>query len=266
MQSSVRRLRILFGALLSLFTLGTAACLTPAVTAGYDLRLHYFETGNLPFILSVVFALLGALAAIAFAVTVRTKKLPLSPVYNPATIFCAALIGFLLFFFFIFSIPSASGWMSRISLAVMALSAFYFLIPTQKTAAGIPIRALLSLAPILFAFFSVLEIYFNADMGMNAPLKSYYLMMYLSMALFFTAEARTALLRTKIALYCLFAGLCAVLAGGIGISHIVLSLQGISLPLSQQQSLLSAAIAVYAILRLFFLQETDETDNNTSAE
>jgi len=258
MPSSVRRLCILFAAALCAISLCAAASLTAAVLTGYDLQLHHFAVSHLPAVLSACFCVLGALVSLAFCVTVRVKKLSAAPSAPVPVTFISALVGFLLLFMFILTIASAEGWMQRIRLALMALSAFCFLISTQRTASVSPMRALLSLAPIAFAFLAVMESYFDASMSMNAPLKSYYLMMYLSMALFFTAEARVALDRIKMPAYCLFAGLCTVLAGAVGLSHILFALRGYALPLTLPESVTAAAIAVYAALRLFSLQPSPE--------
>lgn len=259
MQSFVRRLCVSAAAALSLLALGTAAFLTAAVLSEYDRSLHHFVSGQPFFPLSVILCLLGAAAAIGLSLTLRIKKLSVSPTDSAPSQFAAALVGFLLLFTFILTIPSAQTWTERIRLAVTALSAFPFLMSSQRTASLTPIRALLSLFPIVYAFLSVLDIYFDASTGMNAPLKSYYLMMYLSMALFFTAEARMILGRFRTPSYCLFGSLCLLLGGSVGLSHILLALQGTALPLSLTDSLPAAASAVYAAFRLFSLRFSGES-------
>ena len=266
MSSSVRRLFVLFAAALSFFSLCAAAALTTAVLTGYDPKLHHFEVGHLPAILAAVFCALGVLTSLAFALTVRIRMISAAPAVTVPVLFTSALVGFLFLFIFVLTIPSAETWMQRIRLAIMALSAFSFLISTQRGTAVTPIRALLSLAPIVYAFLSVMEVYFDTSMGMNAPLKSYYLMMYLAMALFFTAEARVVLDRLQTPAYCLFAGLCTVLTGAVGLSHILFTLRGYALPLTLPQSIAAGAIAVYAALRLFSLQKPSRQAAGSTGE
>lgn len=259
MHSSTRRLSFIFTAVLSLLSLGAAGMLTGAVHSGYDRKLHHFASSNGFAAAAAVLCVLGVLVSLAFSLFFRQKKIAAAPAHSSPVLFAGALVGFLLLFSFIFDIPSAEIWMERLRLAMMALSAFCFLIPVLQPNSFTAARAILSLAPILYTFLSVMNVYFDSSMGMNAPLKSYYLMMYLSMALFFTAQARLALQRVKTPVYCLFAGFCVILAGAVGIPHIVFALQGYGLPLTLRESILCAAIAVYAALSLFSLREVPES-------
>lgn len=260
------KLRTVCAAVLSVLALGAAACLGAAVLTDYDFLLHHFAADSAPAAMAVVICLLGAVTALALALTVKGKKIHAAPAMTLPAVFAAAMLGFLLLISFIFDIPAAAGWGQRIRLAMMALAACYFLITTQKTAAESPVCALLSLAPIVYAFFSVMIVYFDETMGMNAPLKSYYLIMYLSMALFFTAEARVTLRRTKTPTYCLFAGLCVVLCGAVGISHIVLALRGTVLTLSLRECIAVSAAALYAAARLFSLTECPKEEEEAAPE
>ncbi len=259
MHSYTRRLTFVFTAVLCLLSLGAAGLLTAAVLSGYDRKLHHFASSNGFAAAAAAFCVLGVLVSLAFSICFRQMKTAAAPAHSTPVLFAGALVGFLLLFSFIFDIPSAETWMERIRLAMMALSAFCFLIPVLQPNSFTAARALLSLTPILYTFLSVMDVYFDSSMGMNAPLKAYYLMMYLSMALFFTVQARLALQRVKAPSYCLLAGFCVILAGAVGIPHIIFALQGYGLPLTLQESILCTAIAVYAALSLFSLREVPES-------
>jgi len=102
---------------------------------------------------------------------------------------------------------------------------------------------------------------------MNAPLKSYLLMMYLSMALFFTAEARLTLGRAHTAGYTLLAGICTVLCGAVGAATLAVSLydtQGFGFPLVECAAALS--VAVFAAIRLFSMREATEEEADEHAK
>ncbi len=247
---------------LCVLTAASGIFLFLALRREYDTAIRHFTQGaSLP-VIAAVLCVLGFILAFVPAITAAAKKVEGIPRRNAsAAIFSATLLGFLLFASFIMEIrvltDGGLSWFARILPALGGLSAFYFLaIATRKeNASPSPIPALLSLIPILYAFLSVMDTYFDASYAMNAPIKSYELMMYLSMALFFTAEARLTLGRQKTAAYCLFAGLCLVLCGTAGTAELIISLTSAEYGFSLMESTSALVCAVFAAVRLFTLDE-----------
>lgn len=253
MSVSFRKVRIIAAVLLCTISLFAAALLFAAVARDYDARIHHFTADSTLATAAAALTIAGVLLALIFAVLARVGRATDAPAFSIPGVFTATFLGFLLILTFLLDIASAADWFTRIRLGMMALSAFTFLITVQKNATLSPIASLLSLAPIVYAFLSVLYIYFDGTMGMNAPLKAYYLMMYLAMSLFFTGETRATLERVHTPSYCLFAGLAVVLCGAVGLSHVALSLCGMTYLLSLREAVIALATALFAAVRLFTL-------------
>ena len=264
-------------AALCVLTAASGAFLFLALRTEYDIALrHFVQDASLPLIPAIL-CILGCALTIVPAITAAAKKIEVIPAQNAsAAVFSATLLGFLLFASFIMDIRALAdaglSWFARILPALGGLSAFYFLaIATRKeTASPSAIPALLSLIPILYAFLSVMNTYFDTSYAMNAPVKSYELMTYLSMALFFTAEARLTLGRQKTSVYCLFTGLCLVMCGTVGIAELILALLSPSYGFTLMESAVSLVCAIFAAVRLFSLDEippaplkTEETSDKS---
>lgn len=267
-------LSYIFTSALCVTALCGGASLYAALRFDYDISMHHFAVGSPWAAAAAVICVLGLLIAAAqagIAHFTHAKSVP-APV-GSAAVFAASLTGFLLLAGTLLGFMRYSdlngGWLERIRLALMALSAFYFLAAVPR-AAKAPLSALcaiFSLAPIPFAFLSVMSVYFDAEMAMNSPLKVYLLMMYLAMALFFTAEARLTLGRTHTVSYILLAGLCTVLCGAVGAATLAVSLfdtQGFSLPLIECAAAL--AVGIFAALRLFSMKNPEEASSDAHAE
>lgn len=272
MPHNAKTLRSLCTAAICLTALLAAGFLYAALAFAYDPVIRHFETDSTLALLAVIFCLIGAACAVALALVVQLSHekdlLPNSS--GSLSIFSAALLGFLLIVSFIFSIRSltdpTADWLERIRLALMGLSAVYFLCTMQRSALS-PALSLFSLCPILYAFLSVMCVYFDDSYAMNAPVKTYQLMMYLAMALFFTAETRMALGRFKLTSYCLFAGLCIAICGAVGGAQLVVSLTGANgIVFSLTESAAAVSAALFAAARLFSLRTVDSTLPEVSHE
>jgi len=272
---SFRKLRTVCTALVCVFAVCAAVCLYLALQTDYDPRLRLFESDSAPAAAAAVLCVLGAAAAGVFALYTlcsRSKAAPRAD--GNVLVFFSSLLGFLLFAAFIVRIGSfgdaavgTSDILDRVRLALMGLSAFYFLAAVTQKGSISPITALLSLAPILYAFLSVMHVYFDSAYSMNAPVKLYGLLMYLSLALFFTAETRALLGRLHLPAYCLFAGLCIALCGPVSLSRLAIAVydaQGFGFSLLESAVLCAAA--VFAAVRLFTLCEQPEESSLSAPE
>lgn len=253
----------------AMFALSSAVCLYLALTQTYDAVLRHFTAGSVPAAAAAILCVAGALTAAAAGILCACARCRLSPAPpSGAAALASTLTAFLLLASFIWSIRASAGEplspLLIVRLVLMALSAAYFLLLSSEKASGTTAFAFLSLLPILYAFFSVLAAYFSGEYGMNAPVKSYDLMMYLSMALFFTGEARVALKRTQSPSYLFFALLCFVLCTAVGGSHLVIALHDtLGHGFSLTDSAVSLSVALFAAARVFSLQKEPEVMNDT---
>ncbi len=240
-----------------------------AQTVGYDLSIQHFAKGS-PYAISAsvcigVAFLTGMTAAILRARTkAEGERAPLSAL----SIFAASCTAFLLLASFIVSIRHLSEGLpilKIIQLVLMALSAAYFLLTAAKDAKNSGAFALVSLCPMLYAVISLLLSYFDTAYAMNSPLKSYLLLTHISLALFFSAEARSVIKKPSPALYTFFGVCCLTLTAALGLSQLAMALHDtVGHNFSVLDSAARIAISVYTAARLFSLgsdakaEETNE--------
>ncbi len=262
MPHTFRKLLSCCTAALCIFTAASALSLFLALRLEYDNGIRHFILGAVWPTVSVILCLIGVLIAAVLAIGALRTKADAVPSRNASSaVFASTLLGFLLFASFILDIRALSDagltWFARILPALGGLSSFYFLALAirKENSAPSPMHAALSLLPILYAFLSVLNTFFDEAYAMNAPVKAYGLMMYLSMALFFTAEARLTLGRQKTASYCLFAGLCLTLCGTVGAAKLIIVLVTPAYGFSLMECAASLVCALYAAVRLFSLDD-----------
>ncbi len=241
-----------------------------AQTVGYDLSIQHFAKES-PYALGAVLS--GAAAAILgiSAAAVRAHD-PARAHFAPPSaffIFASSITAFMMLASFILSIRAlASGLpiLELVRLIFVALSAaFFFLVTTQEQKGdGF---ALLSLCPMLYALLSVLVIYFDTGYGMNAPIKAYYLLLYLSMALFFSAEARTVIRGTQPFTYTFFGVLCFTASAAVGLSQLAIALYDtVGHGFSVIDSALWIGIALFALSRLISFDAADTAEVSKNAE
>lgn len=274
MNRSLRLYKILI-ALLAICAIAGAVFLYFAQTVDYDLSIRHFAKGS-PY--AIAASLSAAAAAVVGLAAGLTQKRKSAQVYLAAPsaffIFTSSVTGFMMLASFILSIRELAHGLPILEilrLVLLALAAaFFFLVSTrEKKGDGF---AFLSLCPILYALLSVLTVYFDTAYAMNSPLKSYYLLMYLSMALFFTAEARTAIRELQPFSYTLFGSLCFVLSASIGLSQLAIALYDtVGHGFSVIDCALWIAISLFALSRLLSLtagskEGTDSTDAASTSD
>ncbi len=224
-----------------------------AQTTGYDSTIEHFAKGSPHATATAVLIAILSLGGIAVSFF-RPKEGPLSDFSGPGpfTAFTGALLGFLLLVSFIMEIGALSEGLPLLTVirfVSMALAAIYFFLTalTEGKGGG---YALASLCPMLFAMLSVLVAYFERGFGLNSPVKTYTILAYVAMALFFSSESRFALGRGALFWHTAFSVLCIAFALPVGLSRFVLALSGNPLGMSPLESAICMLVAFYALSRL----------------
>ncbi len=269
MNRTLRVYRILL-CLLGLCAAAGAVLLYFAQTVGYDLSIRHFAK-NSPYAMGASLSIAAAAVVGLIAAFVLKRKSEQVRLAAPASffIFASSITGFMMLADFILSIRALSQGLpvlEILQLVLLALSAaFFFLVSTrEKKGDGF---ALLSLCPMLYALVSVLTVYFDTTYAMNSPLKSYYLLMYLSMALLFSAEARTAIRALQPFTYTFFGTLCFTVSASVGVSQLAIALYDtVGHGFSVIDSALFITVALFALSRLVSLRIETGEENSTTAE
>ena len=243
-------------ALAATASLAAAVLLFFAQTVGYDLSIQHFAK-NSPYALGGAVCIGIALLAgiVAGILRAHADKNPVRHNLPAAGVFAAACTAFMMLVSFIVSIRALSTGLpilEIVKLVLMALSAAYFFLAAakeSKTGGGF---ALLSLCPMLYAVVSLLLVYFDKTYAMNSPLKSYQLLLYISMALFFSAEAHGIIHRPVPFRYTFFGTCCLAFAAALGLSQIVIAFHDtVGHGFSVLECAIRIAVAVYVAVRLF---------------
>lgn len=250
-KSNAPRLVLISAAFIA--AVGAAVFSYLALTDGYDIAIQHFAVGS-PFpTIAACLCAAGILLGLAASFTALGRKFAVPEQPGALTVFAASMTGFMLLASFILSMRNLESFsaLQIVLLSLMAISsAFFFLVTSNKTARGSGF-AFLSLIPIVYAVAAVLAVYFDKKYGMNSPVKLYDLMMYLSMALFFTSEARVALGRVNSVTYIFFGTCCAVMATAVGGSHFAIALYDtVGHGFSLAESAAHLAIGLFAATRL----------------
>ena len=252
--------------------LGAAAGLYFALTRGYDAGIRHFEVaspgGNLAARLCITGVVLGAVAALLL------RKEKTATVSTPGTLptFAAIVTAFMLMAVFMMSFRTLAGAevLTQIRIILTALATLYFFSVTSEKASGTSLFPFVSLLPVLFAVFSILCAYFDDSYGMNAPVKAYHLMMYIAMALFFTAEARCALHIPKPPFYAFCGIACVTMCTAVGVSHSLVALNDtVGHGFSLVESAAWLCVGLYTLSRLLEYGKNpvadDSREENTDA-
>ncbi|MBQ7334814.1 MAG: hypothetical protein IJW95_05020 [Clostridia bacterium] len=233
--------------------LGAATGLYFALTRGYDPAIRHFEANSPGALAAACLCIAGTVTGAVAAILLRREKKATVSIPGTLTIFAAILTAFMLMAVFMMAFRHLPGAdiLTQFRIALTALSALYFFFVTSEKASDTAIFPFVSLLPALFAVFSILCTYFDKSYGMNAPVKTYDLMMYIAMALFFTAEARCALRIPRPPLYALFGIACVTMCLSNGVAH---SLVALNDPIGHGFSLVESAtwtcIGLFALTRL----------------
>lgn len=250
--SQRKRLAICCAAAL-LCAFGAAGALYFALTQGYDPVIRHFEVASPGGIAAACLCIAGVVIGAVAALLLRKEKKATFSVPGTLTTFAAIVTAFMLMAAFMMAFRTLSGanTLTQIRIVLTALAAIYFFAVTSEKASDTALFPFVSLLPVLFAVFSILCTYFDKSYGMNAPVKTYDLMMYITMALFFTAEARCALHIPKPPLYAFFGIACETMCIANGVAH---SLVALNDPIGHGFSLVESAawvcIGVFALTRL----------------
>ena len=241
-----------------------------AETVNYDLSIQHFEKGS-PFAIGASL-LIGASVILGLAAAFLKRKDAPDALTKTSSLgmFASTVTAFMMFASFILSIRRlAEGIpvLELVQLILMVLSAaFFFLVFAGEKAKGGGF-ALLSLCPMLYAFVSLLLVYFDTAYGMNSPLKAYSLLLYISMALFWCGEARVALGRTHLFSYTFFGVLCLTFTATLGLSGAAIALYDtVGHSFSVITAAISIAIALFAFARLWSLATAEETTDEMKEE
>lgn len=209
-----------------LCALGAAAGLYCALTQGYDPVIHHFAVHSPGGIAAACLCLAGILLGGAAAVLLRREKTATTSTPGTLTTFAAIVTAFMLLAVFMMSFRTLSeaDTLAQIRILLTVPAALYFFLVTSEKTSKLPLFPFISLLPILYAVFAILCTYFDKKYGMNAPIKTYDLVMYIGMALFFTAEARCALQISRPPLYVLYGIGCVTMCFANGAPRIVVAL------------------------------------------
>ena len=259
---------ILLLAAIAAASLAAAVLLYFAQTVGYDLTIRHFAK-NSPYALGAAICIgIALLSAIAAGILrAKTGSITVANPLPAVGAFFAACTAFLMLATFIVSIRALStgiAVLKLVQLVLMALAAAYFFLTAAKDAKASGGFALLSLCPMLYAVLSLLLVYFDTSYAMNSPVKSYLLLVYISMALFFSAEARAVLRKPSPFLYTFFASACLIFAGALGLSQIVIALHDtVGHGFSVLDCAVRITVALYAAVRLFTADSAPSEKENS---
>lgn len=239
---------------------GAAAGLYHALTHNYDAALRHFAANAPGGIAAACLCAAGVLIGVVAALLLSRQKNATTAAPGTLTTFAAIVTAFMLMAVFMLSVRtfSQAEILPQVRVVLTAVATVYFFLLTSEKASASAAFPFVSMLPILYAIVSMLCAYFNSEYGMNSPVKTYDLAMYVSMALFFTAEARCALRIPRPASYAFCGIACMVLCAANGIAHILVALHD---TVGHGFSLVEAAawicIALYALSRLLdFGKET----------
>lgn len=245
--------------------LGGAAGLYFALTQGYDAVIRHFETASPGGNLAARLCILGVVIGLVAAILLRKDKTATAATPGTLTTFAAIVTAFMLMAVFMMSFRTLAGadTLMQIRIILTALSAVYFFSVTSEKASGTALFPFVSLLPILFAVFSILCTYFDDSYGMNAPVKTYHLVMYIAMALFFTAEARCALHIPKPPFYAFSGIACTAMCTAVGISHCLVALSDtVGHGFSLVESAAWLCVGLYALTRLLEFAKAPVADDS----
>lgn len=242
----------------------TAVSLYFALTIGYDISIRHFAVDSVGAMAAAVCVCIAIVPAVTAGILRHRNKncVGFSALSTPQA-FTAAVTAFMLFASFILSIRALATGLPLLEIArlvLMALAAAYFFLTALRDRKPSGAYSLLSLCPLMYALVSLLSVYFDKSYGMNSPVKTYYLLMYMAMTLFFSGEVRVVLGRTLPFWYTAFGVMSLCLTAGVGLSHTAIALNdtaghGFSLI----DSAVFVCIALYTAVRLFAFGTPVET-------
>lgn len=263
--SATQRKRLLiccFAALIC--ALCAAAGLYFALAQGYDPAIRHFAVRSTGAVLSACLCIAGIVIGAVAAIFLRQEKDATASTPGTLTTFAAIVTAFMLMAVFMMSFRTLPGSdiLTRIRIGLTAVAALYFFTVISEKASDIPLFPFIALTPVLFSVFSILCTYFDDAYGMNAPVKTYDLMMFIAIALFFTAEARCALAISKPPFYALYGIACVTMCIANGVAHSLVALHDtVGHGFSLVESVSWVCIGLFALTRLLEFGRTAAPKN-----
>lgn len=229
----------------------------------YDETIQHFASGAALPVIAFAVAALAAAPGIAAAVIARfspdarlklheSKKTTASMLYPRFTI----AAGFFAYAIYVFMASAGENKPATLTIiaAVFAFCSALYFITRAFAPKNMVVTAAMSLFPIGWAIFSILDVYFTKALALNSPVKSMMLVAYIYMIIFFISEARFANRKQTVPFF-VFASLAASAALSVIAPLLYLSAKKVfsgaapipAMPL--MSALLLAIIAVFALIR-----------------
>ena len=200
--------------------IGGAAILTYAMLTEYDPAIMHFEFDSVGVIAAVAACCAGALCAVVGFFT-TTKRLGFRPSsrFSFAEVFVSTLAGLLCFFYLYLGItgdkPEAKIGVFYAEMALAALSGVFFLLKASGVTDKKRSLNLFGLFPALLSAFTLLRLYFNSNEPLNAPLKTFEIVMTVALMLAFAGDAGVSIERPAMSRKYAFASLFGISAAGM---------------------------------------------------
>lgn len=201
--------------------LGGAFLLFVAMEREYDATIRHFNFDAV-FALSALAACIGGLLLAVAGFCIPSKKLVFSDKAGKSSfigVFASVLSGLMCGLLFCVGvkggIPQEKPGILLAELTFTVLSAIYFFLKAFGAFAKKPTLSLFGLLPALMCAFMILNLYFNTDEPLNAPLKIYEIVMLVTFMFYFAAETGINILRPKMNRKFVFAGILATACGGM---------------------------------------------------
>lgn len=225
--SNVKKLYIAMLSAVLVFAVIGGAALVIAVNGGYDSKIQHFESGNTALVISAVSFVLAAFAAVGGAFASRGFKLEIkAPSYFArfTSAFSAVLLVFCLVMALLSGEFSELDLLGRLASLLGLLAAAYFFVVAFDTKLG-GVLPLLSIVGLLRFVAVLMQVYFSSLYAINAPVKSYLLVLYSASVLLLCAETRISLGRKNAPRLVLFT-LAEVAVGAIAPAFLICNLIG----------------------------------------
>ena len=208
-------------ALISLaLALGGAAILVYAMLTEYDPVIMHFEIGSIGAAAATVLCVAGAVcAAVGFFTTTNRLVFRPSRRFSFAEVFVSTLAGLLCFFYLYLGItgekPDSKLGVFYAEMALSALSGAFFILKALGIADKKRWLNLFGLFPALLSAFTLLRLYFTSNEPLNAPLKTFEIVMTVALMLAFAGDAGVSIEHPGMSRKYAFASLIGISAAGM---------------------------------------------------
>lgn len=226
----------------------------------FDRTVNYFSASPLIYITRTLLAISIAWTASLLILIPRDGLISTAPAYRSfsakfAYVLTAAFIfsTFLHIRLITASITSLLG--SVAGALVAAYTGMTAIYPDSKKA----VRSLLGYAPIVWAFLSIIDAYFNTYVTMNSPMKLLLVFSMIFLMLFQIQEEGYSVDHGRPRMYAVFGLLSVMMSLAFSLSYFICTLTGIyKIPEFMPTAIGSLAYAVYTVGRLFDMLSVSE--------